>query len=137
MIALFLFLRPSVLKFLVMAGLIAAALGFHFLTISPFEGSGREGPVSAGTKFARVVGRRLAYTGIYRDIVHRANFYFQPTGAWEEGKGFMENPTAGARFLKKHLSPIPWEWPGKIVGFSVGTAYFYLLACLGVALFHR
>lgn len=137
MIALFLFLRPSLLKFLVMAGLIAAAVVFHFLTISPFEGSVREGPVSAGTKFARVVGRRLAYTGIYRDIVRRANFYFQPTGAWEEGKGFVENPTAGARFLKKHFPHLSWGWPGRIFGISLGTLYFYLIACTAVAFFRR
>lgn len=135
MIVLILFLRPTLLKFLVMGGLIAGALTFHFLTLSPFEGSVREGPVSAGTKFARVVGRRLAYTGIYRDIVRRANFYFQPTGAWEEGKGFVENPTAGARFLKKHWPRLSWEWPGKMLGFSLGAIYFYLLACLAISLF--
>ncbi len=134
MIVLILFLRPTLLKFLVMGGLIAAALTFHFLTLSPFEGSVREGPVSAGTKFARVVGRRLAYTGIYRDIVRRANFYFQPTGAWEEGKGFVENPTAGARFLKKHLPRLSWEWPGRIFGLSLGAVYFYFVACVVVKL---
>jgi hypothetical protein len=131
MIVLFLFLRPSLLKFLVMAGLIAAALTFHFLTLSPFEGSVREGPVSAGTKFARTVGRRLAYTGIYRDIVRRSSFYFQPADP------IYPNPSAGARFLKKHLPQIPWKWPGKFLGFSLGAVYFYLIACTTVALFRR
>jgi hypothetical protein len=133
-IALILFLRPTLLKFLVMGGLIAAALTFHFLTLSPYEGSVREGPISTGTKFARIVGRRLAYTGIYRDIVRKCGFYFQPTAAWESGRGFVENPTAGARFMQKHLPNVSWELPGKIIGLSLGAAYFYLLACLALFL---
>lgn len=123
-----LFLRPTLLKFLVMGGLVAAALTFHFLTLSPYEGSVREGPISAGTKFARGVGRRLAYTGIYRDIVRRSDFYFQPADA------LYPNPSAGARFLKEHFPGVSWELPGKILGVSLGTVYYYLLACLGVKL---
>lgn len=134
MIAALLFFRPTIFKFMLMAALVAAGLLLDFSTRSPFEGSVREGPVSGLMKFGRTVGRTVAFTGVYRAIARRSARYFQPDGPWEEGRGFIENPTIGARFLKKRLPRMSWEWPGRALGLGLGVLYYHFLACVAARL---
>lgn len=135
--AVLLFLKPTVLKGIVATALVPAALALHFLTASPFEGSAREGRVSAGTTLLREVGRRLIFTGLYRDLRRWMDRYFQPTGEWDPNVGFTENPTWGARFLKSRLPNTSFTLPGKILGTVLGAVYFYLIACALVRLSGR
>lgn len=128
--ALRVFFRPTLFKVAVALGLVPAALLLHLLTLSPFEGSAREGVVSAPTSFIRAVGRRVIFTGVYRDLRRSMDLYFQPTGAWEPDIGFADNPTWGARVWRKYLPETSWTLPGKVVGWILGLLYAYGLACI-------
>lgn len=131
---LWLFFKPTVLKGMLAGALATAALLLHLLTLSPFEGSAREGTVSFGTKTMRGVGRRLIFTGIYRDVRRSLDRYFQPTGEWQANAGFTENPTWGARLLKNHFPNVSFTRPGQAAGALLGVVYFYSLACVAVRL---
>ncbi len=103
--------RPTALKLSLALGLLIIGGAWGLSTFGPFEGSVREGPVSAMTVFERQVVRPLSFMG----------------PAVELDKRLSRSEALGA--FSRFGTPA--------IAAAIAFLYYYAVTCLGLALVSR